>query len=127
TAMRGTLPWVRAARSTMVGIRLGGRLSTTNQPRSSSTLAAVDRPAPDMPEITTSSGGSPPVCSDSVALAAALTIVSQSPLDSALPVVLKYSVVLGPSVSEPSVLSLSRPADDPPPSADRTAPNCHPL
>ncbi len=58
TAMRGTEPWVRAARSTIVAIRLGGRLSTTNQPRSSRTFAAVDRPAPDMPEITTSSGGS---------------------------------------------------------------------
>ena len=33
---------------------LGGRLSTTYQPRSSSVLAAVDRPAPDMPVTTTS-------------------------------------------------------------------------
>ena len=32
----------------------GGRLSTTNQPRSSSSLAAVLRPAPDMPVTTTS-------------------------------------------------------------------------
>ncbi len=34
----------------------GGRLSTTNQPRSSRHLAAVLRPAPDMPEMITSSG-----------------------------------------------------------------------
>ena len=35
--------------------RLGGRLSTTKQPRSSSSLAAVLRPAPVMPVTTTSS------------------------------------------------------------------------
>ena len=40
----------------MVGISAGGRLSTTNQPRSSRHLAAVLRPAPDMPEMITSSG-----------------------------------------------------------------------
>ena len=32
-----------------------GRLSTTNQPRSSRTPAAVERPAPDMPVIRTKS------------------------------------------------------------------------
>ena len=37
-------------------ISAGGRLSTTNQPRSSRHLAAVLRPAPDMPEMITSSG-----------------------------------------------------------------------
>src|SRR4029077_9759167 len=42
----------------MVGSRPGGRLSTTNQPRSSSDLAAVDRPAPDRPVMTTMSTGS---------------------------------------------------------------------
>src|SRR5690348_7134818 len=42
----------------MVGSNPGGRLSTTNQPRSSSDLAAVDRPAPDMPVMTTMSAGS---------------------------------------------------------------------
>src|SRR5437016_4734815 len=42
----------------MVGSRPGGRLSTTNQPRSSSDLAAVDRPAPDMPVMMTMSGWS---------------------------------------------------------------------
>ena len=42
----------------MVGSRPGGRLSTTNQSRSSSDLAAVDRPAPDMPVMMTMSGGS---------------------------------------------------------------------
>ena len=40
----------------MVGSSAGGRLSTTNQPRSSSDLAAVDRPAPDMPVMMTMSG-----------------------------------------------------------------------
>src|SRR5258708_17736885 len=42
----------------MVGSSPGGRLSTTNQPRSSSDLAAVDRPAPDRPVMTTMSAGS---------------------------------------------------------------------
>ncbi len=56
TAIRATLPCERAPRSTMVGIRAGGRLSTTNQPRSSRHFAAVLRPAPDMPEMITSSG-----------------------------------------------------------------------
>ena len=46
----------RSARSSMVGSSAGGRLSTTNQPRSSSDLAAVDRPAPDMPVMMTMSG-----------------------------------------------------------------------
>ena len=38
-----------AARSAMVANRPGGRLSTTNQPRSSRHFAAVLRPAPDRP------------------------------------------------------------------------------
>ncbi|SCF99680.1 hypothetical protein GA0115255_115112 [Streptomyces sp. Ncost-T6T-2b] len=38
------------------GSSAGGRLSTTNQPRSSRHLAAVLRPAPDIPEMITSSG-----------------------------------------------------------------------
>lgn len=56
TAIRATLPCERAPSSTMVGISAGGRLSTTNQPRSSRHLAAVLRPAPDIPEMMTSSG-----------------------------------------------------------------------
>ena len=43
------LPAGAGPRSTIVAISSGGRLSTTNQPRSSSTLAAVLRPAPDSP------------------------------------------------------------------------------
>src|SRR5690348_2831943 len=54
-AIRLTAPFDLAARSTMVGSRPGGRLSTTNQPRSSSDLAAVDRPAPDRPVMMTMS------------------------------------------------------------------------
>jgi len=57
-AIRLTAPFDLAARSTMVGSRPGGRLSTTNQPRSSSDLAAVDRPAPDRPVMITMSAGS---------------------------------------------------------------------
>src|SRR5579864_5764457 len=53
-----TAPLDLAARSTIVGSRPGGRLSTTNQPRSSSDLAAVDRPAPDSPVMITMSAGS---------------------------------------------------------------------
>ena len=49
-AIRVTSPLVRDPRSTIVVISSGGRLSTTNQPRSSRHLAAVDRPAPDSPE-----------------------------------------------------------------------------
>jgi hypothetical protein len=59
-AIFGTAPWERSARSTMVGSNPGGRLSTTNQPRSSRDLAAVLRPAPDIPVMTTMSGA---VCS----------------------------------------------------------------
>ena len=55
-AIFGTAPFDRSARSTMVGSSPGGRLSTTNQPRSSSDLAAVLRPAPDMPVMITRSG-----------------------------------------------------------------------
>src|SRR5260370_18325289 len=54
-AIRLTAPLDLAARSTMVGSRPGGRLSTTNQPRSSSDLAAVDLPAPDRPVMMTMS------------------------------------------------------------------------
>src|SRR5579862_5844511 len=54
-AIRDTAPLVLTARSTMVGSRVGGRLSTTYQPRSSSALAAVDRPAPDSPVMITMS------------------------------------------------------------------------
>src|SRR5690349_2040714 len=54
-AIRLTAPLDRAARSTIVGSRPGGRLSTTNQPRSSRDLAAVDRPAPDRPVMMTMS------------------------------------------------------------------------
>src|SRR5580693_8833744 len=54
-AIRDTAPLDRRARSTMVGSRPGGRLSTTNQPRSSSDLAAAVRPAPDIPVIITMS------------------------------------------------------------------------
>ena len=50
----------RSARSSIVGSSAGGRLSTTNQPRSSSDLAAVDRPAPDMPVMMTMSGAPRP-------------------------------------------------------------------
>ena len=54
-AIRDTAPLDRAARSAIVGSRPGGRLSTTNQPRSSSDLAALDRPAPDSPVMITMS------------------------------------------------------------------------
>src|SRR5690348_13622235 len=54
-AIRLTAPLDLAARSTIVGSRPGGRLSTTNQPRSSRDLAAVDRPAPDRPVMMTMS------------------------------------------------------------------------
>ena len=49
TAMRVMSPCARAPSSTIVAISSGGRLSTTNQPRSSRTFAAVLRPAPDSP------------------------------------------------------------------------------
>ena len=62
TASR-VMPECRAWRHTS-GSTVGGRLSTTYQPRSSSVLAAVDRPAPDMPVTTTSRSGA---CSESVA------------------------------------------------------------
>ena len=39
------------------GSTLGGRLSTTYQPRSSRVFAAVERPAPDIPVTTTSRSG----------------------------------------------------------------------
>ena len=55
-ASLGTAPRVRLARSTMVGSRSGGRLSATNQSRSSSDFAAVLRPAPDIPVMITISG-----------------------------------------------------------------------
>ena len=52
-----------AARSTIVLISAVGRLSTTYQPRSSSTSAAPDRPAPDNPVISTISATPPTVTS----------------------------------------------------------------
>src|SRR6516162_4661206 len=57
-AILATAPLDLAARSTIVGSSPGGRLSTTNQPRSSSDLAAVDLPAPDKPVMMTMSSGS---------------------------------------------------------------------
>src|SRR2546421_8714380 len=66
----------------MVGSSAGGRLSTTNQPRSSSDLAAVDRPAPDMPVMMTMSGVAGPARSPVVS-----DIARRSPriLDAVLP------------------------------------------
>ena len=55
-AILGTVPWARRARSSIVGSRSGGRLSATNQSRSSRDFAAVLRPAPDIPVIMTISG-----------------------------------------------------------------------
>ena len=50
--------WPRASSATLP-MSIGGRLSITKKPRSSSTCAASERPAPDMPVmIVTSSGGS---------------------------------------------------------------------
>ena len=43
------------ASSATLPMREVGRLSMTNQPRSSSTPAAVERPAPDIPVMTTKS------------------------------------------------------------------------
>src|SRR3954451_5911938 len=48
---------VRRASSHTSGSTLGGRLSTTYQPRSSRLLAAVERPAPDIPVTTTRRSG----------------------------------------------------------------------
>ena len=47
----------RAPSSTMGSSSAGGRLSTTNQPRSSSTRPALSLPAPDRPVTTTTSSG----------------------------------------------------------------------
>src|SRR6185437_8581172 len=58
-ATRGTAALARRARSSIVTSMAGGRLSATNQSRSSSDLAAVDRPAPDMPVMITISGAPP--------------------------------------------------------------------
>ncbi len=44
-----------SANSRTRGKSAGGRLSTTYQPLSSKWLAACDRPAPDIPVITTNS------------------------------------------------------------------------
>src|SRR5215472_17377726 len=52
----GTSVLARLARSSIVTSMAGGRLSATNQSRSSSDLAAVDRPAPDIPVMMTISG-----------------------------------------------------------------------
>src|SRR6266567_4959764 len=56
TAILGTAPLARRARSIIVGSRSGGRLSATNQSRSSSDFAAVLLPAPDIPVMITISG-----------------------------------------------------------------------
>ena len=55
-----TASWVirdpaASPKSTIRVISSGGRLSATYQPRSSSTLAAVPRPAPDKPVTRTTS------------------------------------------------------------------------
>src|ERR1041384_7299913 len=55
TATFVTAPCAFAPSSTIVEISSGGRLSTTNQPRSSRHLAAVLRPAPDRPVTTATS------------------------------------------------------------------------
>ena len=49
TASLGRVCGVRDTRSASVPSICGGRLSTTYHPRSSSALAAVERPAPDIP------------------------------------------------------------------------------
>src|SRR5215475_4895126 len=66
TAIRGSAASARRVRLIIVGSRPGGRLSMTNQSRSSSALAAVLRPAPDIPVMITMSvtgapGGSRPI------------------------------------------------------------------
>src|SRR5215469_8818284 len=68
-ASRGTAPLARLARSAINGSRSAGRLSATNQSRSSSALAAVLRPAPDRPVMMTIS-----CCSTSPALSSALIV-----------------------------------------------------
>lgn len=80
TAIRATFPWERAPSSTIVGIRAGGRLSTTNQPRSSRHLAAVERPAPDIPEMITSSGMA---ASDAPAVSLVVPVLTCAPSVSA--------------------------------------------
>src|SRR5436305_7954703 len=62
---RGPVPTTSATRSVVepgartssatLPMRAGGRLSMTNQPRSSNVLAAFDRPAPDNPVMSRSS------------------------------------------------------------------------
>ena len=51
--------WKRASSATF-GTSSEGRLSMTNQPRSSNTSATPDRPAPDSPVISTTSATRPP-------------------------------------------------------------------
>src|ERR1700722_14553605 len=58
-ASRGTVPLARLASSAIVGSSPAGRLSATNQSRSSSDLAAVLRPAPDKPVMMTISCAAP--------------------------------------------------------------------
>src|SRR5215468_3340062 len=55
-ATLGTSDLARLARSSIVTSMAGGRLSATNQSRSSSDFAAVERPAPDIPVMMTISG-----------------------------------------------------------------------
>ena len=83
-AIRVTSPLVRDPRSTMVVISSGGRLSTTNQPRSSRHLAAVDRPAPESPE--TIATWMPAVCGLRRRLPAASPRASSASLDLSPPV-----------------------------------------
>ena len=75
-------PPLRVPSSTIVSSRPGGRLSTTNQPRSSRHFAAVLRPAPDSPVNTTSCSGSCPVGSgdaDSVTSSPSPSLLPLSP------------------------------------------------
>ena len=55
TAIGWSVPRLSSTSRTTSRSSVGGRLSTTKQPRSSSSLAAVLRPAPVMPVTTTSS------------------------------------------------------------------------
>src|SRR5690625_3186394 len=55
----GRAPSARPTSSSRAGIIWAGRLSTTNQSRSSRTRAAVDLPAPDIPVTRTTSGWCP--------------------------------------------------------------------
>src|SRR5262249_14075922 len=95
TAIRGSAPSARRVRLIIVGSSPGGRLSITNQSRSSSALAAVLRPAPDIPVMITMSvtgpGGGPrpiilwslraPPCVSRCCLAAGPGLADPGPVD----------------------------------------------